>query len=193
MSHSSGDNTLTPLVTWIAFSQGGQHRILLSKDVRPRGDLVVFNHFLIHGTLFSNTIGSPTFEMDMNEAALTETKAGAQSHSLPPQGPLRLLGGTPLVPQDGLRSTALHQSYCYTNEEKEAQADKIFLDLPLAHLTIHVTPYGLAIVDFSSVFRKHHALSSGPFYILFSLLETLSAPLHVSLASHSIPACLTPQ
>ena len=45
----------------------------------------------------------------------------------------------------------------------------------------------------SSVLRTCHALSSGPFFILFSLLETLSAPLHISLSSHSTPACLTPQ
>lgn len=72
------------------------------------------------------------------------------------------------------------------NEEDEAHADKIFLDLAQAHLTTQVTPYSLATVDFLQ--SSEHAMlsSSGPFYMLFSLLETLcSSPCLLVFPPHS--------
>lgn len=72
------------------------------------------------------------------------------------------------------------------NEEDEAHADKIFLDLAQAHLTTQVTLYSLAIVDFLQ--SSEHAMlsSSGPFYMLFSLLETLcSSPCLLVFPPHS--------
>lgn len=185
MGHSSRNNTPTPLVTWIASSQGEQPRILLSEDIRARGDLVVFNHFLIHGTPFANTVGSPTLKQIWMKQKL-------EPRATPPTSYLKTLWSFWVEPPWFHRQFEKHQSSCYTHDEKEAHADKISLDLALAHLTIHRTPYGLATVDFFP-FSDHAMLSLLGLSIYSSLLETLSSPPHASLSSNSPPACPAPQ
>lgn len=69
----------------------------------PEGTWWLSIIFLIHGALSSNVIllRSPTFEMDISNAVVTEAEVGSQSHSPPtsiPQGPLRPLGGPHWIP-----------------------------------------------------------------------------------------------
>lgn len=77
------------------------------------------------------------------------------------------------------------------NEEDEAYVDKTLLDLPLAILTTHVTPYSLAIVDFLQS-SEHAMLSLLGLSTCYSLCLKHSAPLHACLSSHPTPACWTP-
>lgn len=146
------------------------------------------NHFLIHRALSSNVIllRSPTFEMNISNAVLTEAEFGSQIHSLPtsiPQGPLRPLGGphwTPWSSWEALLCTSPSFKEMRKREPMMTRSSSIWHQLTsLPHGSLYFIYCGL-----SSVFRICHSFFSGPFQVLFSLLEALSVPLHASLSPH---------